>query len=601
MAQGRTSRGRGKGKNAKVVEEVDSMLSVGRSGEEVIASMDSVVGRIGEEVIAFVDGVDVLEEEIEEMVDEEIVAEIGDSLGVQSCGTNAEVGELGFLSSANPKPNLVDDGLTGGNTQVVVEPLYEVIEEGISKWSSSLVGQFLYKPLSYYHVKKVVDILWKQFGKVEVFLLDNCMYIFQFADEATIDEVLSAPLWHFSNKSLILRRWEPGLQILKLSLNSIPIWIKLMHLPMEFWIPTCLSYVVSGVGKPLYADSITRDQTRLGFARVLVEVHSDSTFPKEVVIKGAGGQLVFVGVEYPWIPIQCNEWKEISAPQTWKHKEGDMGESIFSQGIPGKQIPVNHTNTKAWSNSFEALHNKKDVEFKEGEIQSNRVAINAIQKIIEDALSKEHSKLKLRSLKGRGKWMRRMIIRVDFLEAGISDHSPYVVTVECVVKKEGFGYHHHCSKVGLTHLCFTDDLLIFLAVSVRFVSAVQKVHSEFESLSGLKANPDKSTCFCVGVSPLIQSHILSTLKMGEGKLPVRYLGVPLISFRLCAADCDTLLEKITHPDGVIYEKYGHRVIYDAHSKLKARLESIIQNGQWYWHAAHSDHIVNIQSRLYGSY
>jgi hypothetical protein len=70
MARGGTNsrgRGRGKGKNAKVVEEVESAASVGRSGEEVIVS---------------VDGVDELEEEIEEMADEEIGAEIEESLGV---------------------------------------------------------------------------------------------------------------------------------------------------------------------------------------------------------------------------------------------------------------------------------------------------------------------------------------------------------------------------------------------------------------------------------------------------------------------------------------------------------------------------------------
>jgi hypothetical protein len=53
------------------------------------------------------------------------------------------------------------------------------------------------------------------------------------------------------------------MQILKLSLNSILIWIKLMHLPMEFWTPTCLSYVASGVGKPLYADSIKETKPAL--------------------------------------------------------------------------------------------------------------------------------------------------------------------------------------------------------------------------------------------------------------------------------------------------------------------------------------------------
>jgi hypothetical protein len=93
---------------------------------------------------------------------------------------------------------------------------------------------------------------------------------------------------------------------------------------------------------------------------------------------------------------------------------------------------------------------------------------------------------------------------------------------ECVVKKEGFGYHR-CSTVGLTHLCFANDLLIFSEASVHYVSAIQKVRIEFESLSGLKANPDKSTCFCAGIFPLVHSQILSMLKMGESKLQVRYL------------------------------------------------------------------------------
>ena len=108
---------------------------------------------------------------------------------------------MGFLSSANKKSNLGEvskperdwRGLfqsenAGVSLQyfeldvidgkVVVEPPSEVIEKGIFKWSFSLVGQFLDKPFPYYHVKKAVDIMWKHFGKMEVFLLDIGMYIF---------------------------------------------------------------------------------------------------------------------------------------------------------------------------------------------------------------------------------------------------------------------------------------------------------------------------------------------------------------------------------------------------------------------------------------
>jgi hypothetical protein len=80
---------------------------------------------------------------------------------------------------------------------------------------------------------------------------------------------------------------------------------------------------------------------------------------------------------------------------------------------------------------------------------------------------------------------------------------------------------------------------------VQSVAAVQQVLCEFEALSGLKTNPEKSTLFYAEVHLVVKAQIVNLVKMCEGKLHVRYLGVTLISTRLCAADCDTLLKKIT--------------------------------------------------------
>jgi len=191
--------------------------------------------------------------------------------------------------------------------RVIVQPPKEAIEEGILKWSSSLIGQFLEKPLPFYVVKRTVENIWSAYGKVEVFLLENGLYLFRFADKGSREAVLEEKLWHVANKPLILRRWTPGMQLLKLSLSSIPIWIKLHNLPMEFWNTTCLSHISSGVGKPLCVDSIIEEQLRLGFARVLVEVDVESTFPKEVEVIGFSGDVINVGVEYPWLPIKCKK------------------------------------------------------------------------------------------------------------------------------------------------------------------------------------------------------------------------------------------------------------------------------------------------------
>jgi hypothetical protein len=122
-----------------------------------------------------------------------------------------------------------------------------------------MIGQFLDKPLPFFLVKKSIDIMWKRYGTVEVFSLENGLFIFRFSDEVTRDEVLDAKLGHISNKPLILHKWTPDMLVMKLTLATIPMWIKLLHLPMEFWTPTCLSHVASGVGKPLYADNVTEE------------------------------------------------------------------------------------------------------------------------------------------------------------------------------------------------------------------------------------------------------------------------------------------------------------------------------------------------------
>lgn len=49
--------------------------------------------------------------------------------------------------------------------------------------------------------------------------------------------------------------------------------------------------------------------------------------------------------------------------------------------------------------------------------------------------------------------------------------------------------------------------------------------------------------------------------------------------------------------GVFLEKYGYRAMYAAGNHVEARVSSIIRNGEWYWPAACSDQLVQIQSRL----
>ncbi|KAL2235464.1 UNVERIFIED_CONTAM: hypothetical protein Sindi_1278600 [Sesamum indicum] len=92
----------------------------------------------------------------------------------------------------------------------------------------------------------------------------------------------------------------------KLKHSQVPIWIKLRHLPMEYWTTEGLSTVASGVGKPLYPDAITRACTRLDYARVCVMLDATQELHKHIIImtpdEDGGETPCKVDIEYEWLP-----------------------------------------------------------------------------------------------------------------------------------------------------------------------------------------------------------------------------------------------------------------------------------------------------------
>ncbi|GJT69783.1 cytokinin dehydrogenase 3-like protein [Tanacetum coccineum] len=96
----------------------------------------------------------------------------------------------------------------------------------------------------------------------------------------------------------------------------------------------------------------------------------------------------------------------------------------------------------------------------------------------------------------------------------------------------------------ITHLCFADNLLVFCHGDIKSVSTIKESLKEFSSYSGLKANMNKSTIFFGGLTIAEQSIILDIIPFAIGSLPVRYLGVPLITKKICATDCKPLIDKV---------------------------------------------------------
>lgn len=133
--------------------------------------------------------------------------------------------------------------------------------------------------------------------------------------------------------------------------------------------------------------------------------------------------------------------------------------------------------------------------------------------------------------------------------------SPYLFTLvmevfTLIMQRESVGndkfkYHVGCKGIKLTHLCFADDLLVVCHGNVESVKVVKSASEEFSRISGLYPNVNKSTIFFCSVNADVQEEIKNELAFNVGKLPVRYLGVPLVSKKIGVKECKGLISKVT--------------------------------------------------------
>lgn len=78
----------------------------------------------------------------------------------------------------------------------------------------------------------------------------------------------------------------------------------------------------------------------------------------------------------------------------------------------------------------------------------------------------------------------------------------------------------------------------------KSVEVLKDVLLEFSSISGLVPNMSKSTIFLGSVSDVEKQGILEVMPFAVGSLPMKYLGVPLITKNIGVLECNQLVEKV---------------------------------------------------------
>lgn len=105
-------------------------------------------------------------------------------------------------------------------------------------------------------------------------------------------------------------------------------------------------------------------------------------------------------------------------------------------------------------------------------------------------------------------------------------------------------YHPKTAELQISHLMFADDVMIFFDGSCNSLHEISECLDDFASWSGLEMNKEKTELFTAGLDQQ-ESFAISRLGFSSGSLPIRYLGLPLMSRKLKISEYTPLIAKIS--------------------------------------------------------
>ncbi|CAH9110833.1 unnamed protein product [Cuscuta europaea] len=143
-------------------------------------------------------------------------------------------------------------------------------------------------------------------------------------------------------------------------------------------------------------------------------------------------------------------------------------------------------------------------------------------------------------------------------------------------KMSGFNHHPLCGSLGITHLAYADDLMLFSRGDKYSIRILVEALKEFGDVSGLRVNHNKSNIFVGGVNSFDLQGILDLVDFDHGVFPVRYLGIPLAPLKVSVAQYAPLLDMVNK----FLSTWNTKTISYA-GKLEL-IRSVIQGVQSFW-------------------
>ncbi|GJZ67450.1 RNA-directed DNA polymerase, eukaryota, reverse transcriptase zinc-binding domain protein [Tanacetum coccineum] len=225
-----------------------------------------------------------------------------------------------------------------GREVVVMDP---VVEEGSKKWDLTLVRYFVGLKMGYYEISGHLKRMWISHQLAEIITNDCGLYFLKFRSLEGMNFVLENGPWLVDSKPFFVKKWEAGMCMEKPKPDKVPLWVKIMNVPLEAWNAQGISRIASRIGNPIIMDRITtsmcdRAYGRASFARVLIEVDASKELVESVEICYEKlGKSMNLRVEYAWKPSLCTHCK------VFGHEYRRCGNRVLTDEEKVEQAKIN--------------------------------------------------------------------------------------------------------------------------------------------------------------------------------------------------------------------------------------------------------------------
>lgn len=223
--------------------------------------------------------------------------------GISKSWCEAASGGIGERKEENLDLDYIAPTVANNKRKALIK--IESVKRSETKWENSIIFYIYGHRPNHFQLKGYIERNWKPVGSFQLLARDNGFFIIRFDNKDDCERILKGGPYMFDNRIIILKKWTLGTRFKRDLLTKMPIWVKLTNLELELWDKEAISAIASVIGRPIKMDRITADESRIAFAKVLIEMSALDEFPNEVEAELYNGEVLKIKVEYLYKPLCC--------------------------------------------------------------------------------------------------------------------------------------------------------------------------------------------------------------------------------------------------------------------------------------------------------